>query len=132
MVVETGKGRHLSNMVERPVFRELYGISRKFETALSRLRIGHAGVNKHLNRFNMRDSGQCTQCRVEDTVEHFLMHCRRYEVQRRIFGEKLQGLEIQYSIQNCLGLNNVESSKHRAIIMALKSFLTQTHRISEL
>ena len=44
--------------------------NRRIETALSRLRIGHVGLNNHLNRFEMSETNQCTTCRVSPTFSH--------------------------------------------------------------
>ena len=64
------------------------------ETAMVRLRIGHVGLNKHLHRFNMADSPLCEVCREQETVQHYLLTCRRYERQRIKLKTRLNKMNI--------------------------------------
>ena len=45
--------------------------SRIIETALAKLRIGHAGVNSHLIKINKSDTNMCN-CGAIETIDHFL------------------------------------------------------------
>ena len=46
--------------------------SRQIEVAMSRLRLGHVGLNQHLHRFNMAESPLCSTCGVPETVSRIL------------------------------------------------------------
>ena len=58
--------------------------SRQMEVALARLRIGNAGLATHLYRFNMADTDMCADCNTPETIEHFFVHCNKYEAQRQL------------------------------------------------
>jgi hypothetical protein len=56
----------------------------RHETAqLARLRTGHCSLNQYLHRFGHADSPLC-DCGsgAIENVEHFLLHCSRYDRQR--------------------------------------------------
>ncbi|KAL1657429.1 hypothetical protein GGF50DRAFT_36003, partial [Schizophyllum commune] len=46
---------------------------------VTQLRSGHVGLNGYLARVKAVDSRMCSTCRVPETVEHFLLHCRRFQ-----------------------------------------------------
>jgi ribonuclease HI len=48
--------------------------NRAIETALARLRTGHAGIRAHLARFKLVDSPLCP-CGLSKTIQHFLLLC---------------------------------------------------------
>jgi ribonuclease HI len=52
-------------------------------TQLARLRTGHCSLNQFLHRFGFEDSPMC-ECGndVIENVQHYLLHCPRYEIQR--------------------------------------------------
>jgi RNase H-like protein len=56
--------------------------SRQTVATLVRLRTGHSGLKQHLYRLSIEDSpyGECKQ--GQETVEHYLLECRRYTKQR--------------------------------------------------
>ena len=43
-------------------------------------RIGNLGA--YLNRFNIKDSNLCKECKVSETVDHFFLCCRMYAEER--------------------------------------------------
>jgi len=57
-------------------------ISRKQETAITRLRIGHTHIT-HQHLMKGEEPPICTQCGSLLTVKHILTECRRYENERR-------------------------------------------------
>ena len=64
-VIATQKRKFLSNHQNEPKFRPWLSLrSRLCETVSARLRIGHIGVNAHLQRFEMKDSNDCENCDV--------------------------------------------------------------------
>jgi hypothetical protein len=50
-------------------------INRKKEVTLTRLRLGQCKLNKYLFNIKRHDTGLCDICRVDETVEHYLLHC---------------------------------------------------------
>ena len=47
------------------------------------LRTGHCGLNKYLHRFGKRYSPYCSCGYAKETVEHFILECPNYKVQRK-------------------------------------------------
>ena len=70
---------------------------RVIETAMARLRLGHAGVNAHLHRFGMKNTESC-ECGDPETIEHFLLNCTEHLQHRDV---------LQNMLTNILGLNSV-------------------------
>ena len=48
------------------------------------LRTGHCGLNHYLHRFGKRNSPYCECGMGKETVEHYLLECRRYKEQRKM------------------------------------------------
>jgi hypothetical protein len=45
---------------------------------ITQMRTGHVGLNASLARFGAVDSGLCQTCREPETINHFLLTCRRF------------------------------------------------------
>ena len=56
---------------------------RSHATKIATLRTGHCHLRQYLHRFHIEDSPLC-ECDNEsvETVEHYMLHCKRYEQQR--------------------------------------------------
>ena len=101
--------------------------NRRVETALSRLRIGHVGLNSHLYRFGMSETLLCTMCREEETVQHFLTSCRKYVWSRRKMISKLAQIGIQQpDVVVLLGGGPYDKDIQVKIIAAVESYLGET------
>ncbi|KAF2359627.1 hypothetical protein FHG87_009620 [Trinorchestia longiramus] len=72
------------------------------DRAISRLRLGHAGVAAHLHRFQLLESPLC-RCGQVETGEHFLLNCDHYSVQRHPLKRMLQCPGLQFNLKNVLG-----------------------------
>ena len=46
---------------------------RRVKIVIYLLRVGHVGLGAYLNRFNMKNSNLCKECKVSETVDHFLL-----------------------------------------------------------
>ncbi|KAJ6611353.1 hypothetical protein B0H10DRAFT_1809644 [Mycena sp. CBHHK59/15] len=53
------------------------------------MRTGHVGLNAYLARFGAVDSSLCPACREPETVNHFLLTCRRFTGQRDVLRRAL-------------------------------------------
>ncbi|KAJ6497189.1 hypothetical protein C8R47DRAFT_972758, partial [Mycena vitilis] len=51
---------------------------RRQRSLITQLRTDHIGLNKYLHRIKAVDSPLCVRRRVPETVDHFLLTCRRY------------------------------------------------------
>ena len=73
-------------------------LGRRTQTTIFRLRTGHCGVRKHLNRLGLVDSAHCQCGSEEKTPEHIPQTCPHLETVRQQFwpedtevGTKLRG-----------------------------------------
>jgi|UniRef100_A0A2P2HYR2 ribonuclease HI len=131
-VQTTGTGSFLRSFRDSLGYRDWGDLSRHMECTISRLRIGHVGVGKHLNRFNMRDSSLCQDCEVEDTVEHYLLRCSRYRDCRKIYFDELKEIGVQANLRSIMGEGNFTKRKVKKIIMALAKYIRATDRMQDL
>lgn len=56
--------------------------NRREETIVTRLRIGHNKLNSTLHIMGKHPTGFCDQCQIPETVEHVLINCSKYGLQR--------------------------------------------------
>jgi hypothetical protein len=77
--------RHITTKTKAQNSHKIYnGITKRFEIALlSRLRTGHCSLNQYLHRFHHEESPECScGSGAIETVEHFLIHCPKYDKER--------------------------------------------------
>ena len=104
--------------------------SRRIETALARLRIGHTRLKKHLHRFNLAEDPNCSTCRTEETPQHMLEACRKFEVERLILHQTLYRLRVRTpNIKTLLGGGKYDKATQEKIKEALEVFLTSSGAI---
>ena len=44
--------------------------------------MGHVGLNDYLYIFNMKESNLCEESKASETVEHFILYCKKYNDER--------------------------------------------------
>ncbi|KAJ7117765.1 hypothetical protein C8R44DRAFT_626919 [Mycena epipterygia] len=59
------------------------------------MRTGHVGLNAYLARFGAVDSALCQCCREPETVNHYLLACRRFTAERDVLRRALFADERQ-------------------------------------
>ena len=107
--------------------------SRQINTAMTRLRLGHSGLNQHLHRFNMAESQDCNTCGVPETVAHFLTTCTTYAVPRARLMTTLNKINIvQPDHKILLGSGNLPHDHKVFIANAVGNFLRSTGRLGTL
>ena len=132
-VRRTGKGAFLCDLITSPSPRlVLNGIPRSLQCVVSRLRVGHAGVNSHLNRFNLHTTPLCTVCNVPETIAHFLLHCSRYTIQRQCLIAKLHALDVPFTLSGVLFAADHTVMVRQLVFRSLCSFLMSTNRVPSL
>src|SRR5437773_1011465 len=57
--------------------------NRSHVATLARLRTGHCGLGHCLHRFNKKSSPFCECGYGKETVEHYLLECRKHNEQRK-------------------------------------------------
>ena len=92
------------------------------ETALTRLRTGHAGVRAHLARFNLVNSPLCS-CRSPETIEHLLLHCPLGQHAWVNLTNQLTRVNVPVTLKNVLGGGPYPCAIQNLIIDAVGSFL---------
>ncbi|KAI6033804.1 hypothetical protein PISMIDRAFT_113320 [Pisolithus microcarpus 441] len=92
-------------------FVELAGSLRKKQTGIYiQLRTGHIPLNRHLHRIKKSDTPLCLQCGevTEESVQHYLFRCPRYERERHVLHMALG----RKATQAAYLLNNVNARTH--------------------
>lgn len=83
-------GRHLYQIQRYVGDGRKVGFKRREENVISRMRIGHTGLNHTLSRIGKHPTGKCIHCSQPETVEHVLLICGKYSVQRGVFFQTLK------------------------------------------
>ncbi len=103
-------GRHYYRIQEKVGCRRVCKGNNKTEGIITRLRMGHTGLNKTLHLIGKHPSGVCDHCQEEESVEHILCHCQKYIAEREILKKgirKQSSLEI--SVKDILNGHNNKS-----------------------
>lgn len=132
-VICTQKGKFMFDL--RKTIENTFWLShesKRIETIVSRLRIGHVGVKNHLSRFNMSDTEKCARCDQPETIEHFLIDCTVYSTQRQKFKSELAELKVAFTLRNVLCFGNQSTADLQKILGALAEFIRGSGRMAEL
>ena len=107
--------------------------SRKLETTLAKLRMGHVGLNQYLARFNQRDDPNCNTCQVPENVHHYILECNQYNIQRNVLQRELATHNItNLDLCKTLGGGPYPEETQKRIIEAICRYLTATGRLDQL
>jgi ribonuclease HI len=129
----SGKGRFASTILDTLKYRQYLSLdSRRLECVTARLRMGHVGVASHMYRFNMSDSNLCSNCNIEESIEHYLLECRLHITARNIFKATLLKFSVSFSLKNILSGGNFTNNIERKILKALCSYIASTDRVAHL
>ena len=116
------KGRHFHGIQRAVAGWTGRGRCRREEVVHSRMRFGHTRLNSTLNMMGKHATGNCDVCDVSETVEHVLMVCIRYSVERAVLRARMGELGREWSVRGVLGVGkNLEECDR-----ALFSFLGAT------
>lgn len=96
------KGRHMHQIQSIVGKGRITGRSRYEENMITRLRLGHTRLNSTLHLIGKNPTGLCEACEVSETVEHVVMHCRRYKVERKELKKELNNIGVKFTIKNVL------------------------------
>lgn len=78
------------------------GKNREEETVISRIRFGHTGLNSTLFVMGKHNTGRCEYCGQEETIEHVIVHCERYEEERGRMSEQFRKERVQFDLVDIL------------------------------
>ena len=108
---------------------------RALDVVLTRFRVNHTKLNKHMFAKGLVDSPNCKQCNlnVNEDVEHVLLNCPTYQENRDTLKTNLSYLGIQnLSLKNLLGGANKDDSTLKLITKEVGVFLEKSVRIKDL
>ncbi len=102
--VDHDKGRHLYNIQPEVNIGRTESRSRREESIITRLRIGHTGLNSSLKIIGKHPTGKCQHCSHLETVEHILFHCTKYSQERNQLFQSLRTVnQNNFTMQGLLG-----------------------------
>ena len=109
------KGRHYYDSQKSIRVKKVGSGRRKEEMVLTRLRLGHSALNKTLQLIGKHQNGLCEECQEDETVEHVLVVCRRYETERETLRGKMRELKVQEVTTK--SLLKMENRKHVKVLI---------------
>ena len=132
--------KHILNFI-RPLPNSIFNIHNPLRIKyLTRLRIGFSHLKKHKFRHNFRDSGDpmCSCDSGTETTKHFLLHCPKFHLQRKILFDKIATIDSNILTENeesivdtlIFGKLNSENSFNKAILNASIDFILSTERFN--
>ena len=127
----TGLGRYRQDASPQPWVRSP---TRRIDTLMVRLRIGHVGLNSYLFKIKKADSPHCTWCQnIDDTVEHFLLYCPRFYSFRTKLHSRLLSLGLgRPTLPLLLSGEGVEEVLRRPVMEATFDYLRETNKLKKL
>ena len=115
---ETHTAAHLRKLAKRKGVKsgpKMYnGLRRADATILAQLRTRHCGLNHYLHKFKISNTPYCSCGYGKETVEHFLMECRKYKDHRKELERNVRATlgKRRPKMENLLGDPRI--SKHTA------------------
>src|SRR5437762_1368706 len=73
-------------------------VNRSTAATIVQLRTGHCGLNHYLHRFGKRTSPYCECGYGKETVEHYMLECRKYKDQRKRLRKEVGGRKMKVGI----------------------------------
>jgi hypothetical protein len=104
--------------------------TRREQTLLARLRLGHCRLEYHTSRFHPHNAGLC-HCGELETICHFLMWCPRYATFRVVMFRKVSSVYSTAITERVLlgrPVGRLSVQAHRLIISAVFTFVVSTGR----
>ena len=129
-VMNTGKGIAFFTCKPKAVYWAwAHHKNRRLETAITRLRLGHVGLNAHLFKISRSLTNLCS-CGQTETIDHFLLDCPLYTAARHQLMHELLFLDVPLTRQNVLGGGDYSEAKQLMILNHLASFLSSTGKLA--
>ena len=109
--------------------------SRKMNSLIHRLRLGHAGLNKYMHMIGKSDTDLCMHCGDEETIEHYLLDCDQYYGERlKLFIEITQIIRYppRLTLKLILGGEKFPMKVNKEITRALGAYIRGTKRVDDI
>ena len=128
----TGKGLFIYDIKSKPeLWPWAFNKNRKLETSMARLRVGHAGLNCHLKRFNLKSEDSC-DCGEVETISHYFLHCPLHRTQRNRLKDSLAQLDVDFNVKNILGGGQYGENTQMYIVEIVGEFLVGTRKLKQI
>jgi hypothetical protein len=115
----------------QPPPQHYYLGTRKQQILMSRLRVKNIDLNANLYQRNLKDTDQCDCNNGAETIEHFLLECTSYNVQRRKLFYHLRNINLLLTAETLIkGNENLSATDNNKIIMATIEYINETARFS--
>ena len=74
--------------------------NRTIDVIITKLRLEKVHLNKYLNKIKLTDTELCNQCNLDEVedIEHYLLHCPKYRIQRDTLITNLRKLVLIQSL----------------------------------
>ena len=92
--------------------------------AANELRIGHTYLNDILYLIGRKNSDKCERCGEKENVEHILMNCKSYELEREELKRIVRSIGHEWNLKGILGNEGNITDIHKlrkAIFIYLKN-----------
>ena len=116
---EETSGRHMHTLCPGvKSYSKIRRRKRRDEVILTRLRLGHCGLNAYRSVVDKEVSAVCGDCgsQMPETVEHFLIVCPAHDNHRHSLNNAVLEKESTFSISTVLGPNLLHGPIQRAIL----------------
>lgn len=105
--------------------------TRKLEITLTRIRCRIPTLNFYTHRAGLAASPLCIQCGEPETIDHFLLACRRFSsVRKRVLEDPLNklGLSMNAPVLLSFGASTLGYS-HQNVCTAMQNFIINSNRL---
>ena len=79
------------------------------EDVISRMRLGHTGLNSTLFLMKKHADGTCSDCNTQETIEHVIESCNKYQYERQKLLRCLEAEHIPLRIRGLLQRQSEET-----------------------
>jgi len=86
---------------------------------ITRLRIGHTGLNHNLNLLGKHETVLSINCDRREMLEHILIECEAYRTERIVLLEQVKDLGTHLSVEGLFSFSTSKPSTWPAIIRYL-------------
>jgi ribonuclease HI len=98
----------------------LSSLPRNMCSLVAQLRCGHVALRSYLFRFHHVESPNCLACSCPETVEHYLLYCRRYTAQRNKLRASVFSASLPFHIRTLL--------THKLAVRHTAIYIEETNR----
>jgi len=136
----TTKGRsfwHQQPTIPTHIDQHLSQLSKSDCSLITRLRTTHIPLKHHLQTHMHQTNGLCDQCNQQETIQHFLLQCPKYQQHRQAMLHHINKIHPTFSNQLPITISNllypstnISTAKQLQILQTVAFYCKQTERFS--